>query len=316
MKSKEVSMKSVTILSTGSYLPKVKMENVAFAKALNVTEEYLIQRTGIRTRYFVKDETMCTMATKAAQKAIEKANIPIEEIDLIIVATTTTKQLMPGISYLVQKQLGIKQTMCLDVLAGCSGYINAFDIARNYIALGKVKIALIIGVDILSQVIDKKDIGTAIVLSDGAGATIIKAIGEEKRYESYLQSDGTHSDILTYTANSPLYMDGKAIYKYAVTETVKNVEQLLEKSKQSLEQIKYIIPHQSNLKILKSIQNRLSIAEEKMYSNIETVGNTFCASIPIALDEMLDKQLLHKGDKVILLGYGGGLNTGSILLEI
>ena len=309
-------MKSVTILSTGSYLPKVKMENVAFAKVLNVTEEYLIQRTGIRTRYFVKDETMCTMATKAAQKAIEKANIPIEEIDLIIVATTTTKQLMPGISYLVQKQLGIKQTMCLDVLAGCSGYINAFDIARNYIALGKVKIALIIGVDILSQVIDKKDIGTAIVLSDGAGATIIKAIGEEKRYESYLQSDGTHSDILTYTANSPLYMDGKAIYKYAVTETVKNVEQLLEKSKQSLEQIKYIIPHQSNLKILKSIQNRLSIAEEKMYSNIETVGNTFCASIPIALDEMLDKQLLHKGDKVILLGYGGGLNTGSILLEI
>lgn len=316
MKSKEVSMKSVTILSTGSYLPKVKMENVAFAKVLNVTEEYLIQRTGIRTRYFVKDETMCTMATKAAQKAIEKANIPIEEIDLIIVATTTTKQLMPGISYLVQKQLGIKQTMCLDVLAGCSGYINAFDIARNYIALGKVKIALIIGVDILSQVIDKKDIGTAIVLSDGAGATIIKAIGEEKRYESYLQSDGTHSDILTYTANSPLYMDGKAIYKYAVTETVKNVEKLLEKSKQSLEQIKYIIPHQSNLKILKSIQNRLSIAEEKMYSNIETVGNTFCASIPIALDEMLDKQLLHKGDKVILLGYGGGLNTGSILLEI
>lgn len=309
-------MKSVTILSTGSYLPKVKMENVAFAKALNVTEEYLIQRTGIRTRYFVKDETMCTMATKAAQKAIEKANIPIEEIDLIIVATTTTKQLMPGISYLVQKQLGIKQTMCLDILAGCSGYINAFDIARNYIALGKVKIALIIGVDILSQVIDKKDIGTAIVLSDGAGATIIKAIGEEKRYESYLQSDGTHSDILTYTANSPLYMDGKAIYKYAVTETVKNVEQLLEKSKQSLEQIKYIIPHQSNLKILKSIQSRLSIAEEKMYSNIETVGNTFCASIPIALDEMLDKQLLHKGDKVILLGYGGGLNTGSILLEI
>ena len=309
-------MKSVTILSTGSYLPKVKMENVAFAKVLNVTEEYLIQRTGIRTRYFVKDETMCTMATKAAQKAIEKANIPIEEIDLIIVATTTTKQLMPGISYLVQKQLGIKQTMCLDVLAGCSGYINAFDIARNYIALGKVKIALIIGVDILSQVIDKKDIGTAIVLSDGAGATIIKAIGEEKRYESYLQSDGTHSDILTYTANSPLYMDGKAIYKYAVTETVKNVEKLLEKSKQSLEQIKYIIPHQSNLKILKSIQNRLSIAEEKMYSNIETVGNTFCASIPIALDEMLDKQLLHKGDKVILLGYGGGLNTGSILLEI
>ncbi len=308
-------MKNINIISTGSYLPKIKMENQAFAKALGVTEEFLLQRTGIHTRYFVQDETMVYMAIKAARKAIEKINLTVETIDMIIVATTTTKQLMPGISYLVQKELGIEQAICLDILAGCSGYINAMDIARNYIALGKVKTALVIGVEILSRVLDKEDIGTTIVLSDGAGATILQATEEQKQYESYIQSDGMHSEILTYAADEKLYMDGKAIYKYAVTQTVQNIEELLKDTKVPIEKIKYIVPHQSNLKILKSMQGRLQIPEDKMYINIENVGNTFCASIPIALEEIMDKGLVSRNEKIILLGYGGGLNTGSILLE-
>lgn len=308
-------MENINIISTGSYLPKIKMENKTFAKALGVTEEFLLQRTGIHTRYFVRDETMTYMAVEAARKAIEKINLAVETIDMIMVATTTTKQLMPGISYLVQKELEIKQAICLDILAGCSGYINAMDIARNYMALGKVTTALIIGVDVLSQVIDKEDIGTAIVLSDGAGATILQVTEEQKQYESYIQSDGMHSEILTYAANEKLYMDGKAVYKYAVTQPVQNVEGLLKDAKVPIEKIKYIVPHQSNLKILKSMQGRLQIPEDKMYINIENVGNTFCASIPIALEEIMDKGLVSRNEKIILLGYGGGLNTGSILLE-
>lgn len=308
-------MENINIISTGSYLPKIKMENKTFAKALGVTEEFLLQRTGIHTRYFVRDETMTYMAVEAARKAIEKINLAVETIDMIMVATTTTKQLMPGISYLVQKELEIKQAICLDILAGCSGYINAMDIARNYMALGKVTTALIIGVDVLSQVIDKEDIGTAIVLSDGAGATILQVTEEQKRYESYIQSDGMHSEILTYAADEKLYMDGKAVYKYAVTQPVQNVEGLLKDAKVPIEKIKYIVPHQSNLKILKSMQGRLQIPEDKMYINIENVGNTFCASIPIALEEIMDKGLVSRNEKIILLGYGGGLNTGSILLE-
>lgn len=308
-------MENINIISTGSYLPKIKMENKTFAKALGVTEEFLLQRTGIHTRYFVRDETMTYMAVEAARKAIEKINLAVETIDMIMVATTTTKQLMPGISYLVQKELEIKQAICLDILAGCSGYINAMDIARNYMALGKVTTALIIGVDVLSQVIDKEDIGTAIVLSDGAGATILQVTEEQKQYESYIQSDGMHSEILTYAADEKLYMDGKAVYKYAVTQPVQNVEGLLKDAKVPIEKIKYIVPHQSNLKILKSMQGRLQIPEDKMYINIENVGNTFCASIPIALEEIMDKGLVSRNEKIILLGYGGGLNTGSILLE-
>lgn len=308
-------MENINIISTGSYLPKIKMENKTFAKALGVTEEFLLQRTGIHTRYFVRDETMTYMAVEAARKAIEKINLTVETIDMIMVATTTTKQLMPGISYLVQKELKIKQAICLDILAGCSGYINAMDIARNYMALGKVTTALIIGVDVLSQVIDKEDIGTAIVLSDGAGATILQVTEEQKQYESYIQSDGMHSEILTYAADEKLYMDGKAVYKYAVTQPVQNVEGLLKDAKVPIEKIKYIVPHQSNLKILKSMQGRLQIPEDKMYINIENVGNTFCASIPIALEEIMDKGLVSRNEKIILLGYGGGLNTGSILLE-
>ena len=308
-------MENINIISTGSYLPKIKMENKTFAKALGVTEEFLLQRTGIHTRYFVRDETMTYMAVEAARKAIEKINLAVETINMIMVATTTTKQLMPGISYLVQKELKIKQAICLDILAGCSGYINAMDIARNYMALGKVTTALIIGVDVLSQVIDKEDIGTAIVLSDGAGATILQVTEEQKQYESYIQSDGMHSEILTYAADEKLYMDGKAVYKYAVTQPVQNVEGLLKDAKVPIEKIKYIVPHQSNLKILKSMQGRLQIPEDKMYINIENVGNTFCASIPIALEEIMDKGLVSRNEKIILLGYGGGLNTGSILLE-
>lgn len=308
-------MENINIISTGSYLPKIKMENKTFAKALGVTEEFLLQRTGIHTRYFVRDETMTYMAVEAARKAIEKINLAVETINMIMVATTTTKQLMPGISYLVQKELKIKQAICLDILAGCSGYINAMDIARNYMALGKVTTALIIGVDVLSQVIDKEDIGTAIVLSDGAGATILQVTEEQKQYESYIQSDGMHSEILTYAADEKLYMDGKAVYKYAVTQPVQNVEGLLKDAKVPIEKIKYIVPHQSNLKILKSMQGRLQMPEDKMYINIENVGNTFCASIPIALEEIMDKGLVSRNEKIILLGYGGGLNTGSILLE-
>jgi len=306
-------MRNIKIISTGRYLPDIEITNEILAKKYNVTEEYIEKRTGIKVRYFSKEDIV-KMAVMAAKEALKK--LDNKKIDLIIVASTTTEKLMPGISYLIQKELKIKECMCLDILAGCSGYINAFDIARNYIAIGKIKTAMIIGVDILSKYINKEDLGTAIILSDGAGATVIQATEKEKVYESNIKSDGENSEILTCTSNSKIYMDGKAIYKYAVTETVKNVKELLERAEENLRDIKYIVPHQSNIKIMNSIIARLDIPKEKMYINIQNVGNTFCASIPIALSEMFEKDILHTGDKVIFLGYGGGLNTGSILIQI
>ena len=254
------------------------------------------------------------MALKAVQNIEDRENI-----GLIITASTSTNILMPGISNFIQKKLGIPPCICLDILAGCSGYINAFDIAKKYIDSGEVEKALIVGVDKLSSIIDQEDIGTAIVLSDGAGATLIEKETNKKSQKMYvvnIKAEGENNNILTYNYGQKLYMDGKEVYRYAVTKTVESIKEVLDKAGLTIENIKYIIPHQSNLKIMKAIASRLHIDMEKMFTNIQTRGNTFCASIPIALYDMQEKGLLKSEDKVILLGYGGGLNIGSILMEI
>lgn len=317
-------MNNIEILSNGIYLPKNKLNNKQLVDKLsieNVEKDFILKRTGIKQRYYAIEETIEKMAIEAAKNAIEdlkKDDVQSqkEQIDMIIVATTSTTRLMPGISYLIQKELDIKECMCLDILAGCSGYINAFDIARNYIAIGKVKKALVIGVDKLSTFLNKEDIGTSIVLSDGAGATIIGKSKEDKIYNSFIESLGQEGDLLIYNENQKLQMDGKKTYRYAVTKTVENVHKLLEIANVNISQIKYVVPHQSNLRIMKTIASKLEIDMDRMYVNIDRFGNSFCATIPIALKEMYEKDMLKKGDKIILLGYGGGLNTGSILIEI
>lgn len=303
------------LVSCSSYLPEIKVENKEIANKFNIEEEYIVKRTGIRQRYFAKDETIEEMATMAVQRLIRKTKIDVQEIGLIVVATTSTNRLMPGIANYVQKKINIKKCIAFDVLAGCSGYINAVDIAQMYIDSGKIEKAIVIGVDILSKYTNQDDINTAIILADGAGATLFES-SNNNLYFSKIESIPDFKNILGNASNSKISMDGLAIYKYAVSETVTNVRELLEKSGEKLENIKYIVPHQSNLKIIKAIANRLGISMEKVFSNIDNVGNTFCASIPIALEEMQQNKLLNNGDKIILLGYGGGLNTGSILLKI
>lgn len=300
------------IVASSSYLPSKKILNEEIEKKLNLETNYIEKRTGIKQRYFVQNETIEEMSIKAIEKLINETKIDVQEIDMIIVATTTTNSLMPGISNYIQKYFDIKKCISFDILAGCNGYINALDIAQMYIKSGKVNKGIVVGVDILSKYTDEKDVGTAIILADGAGATLVEK--SENEYFSNIEAIPDKDDILTIKSNEKIFMDGISVYKYAVTETVKNINQLLEMSNEKIENIKYIVPHQSNLKIIKAISNRLGT--EKMYTNIQSVGNTFCASIPIVLEEMQKKNLLKTGDKIILLGYGGGLNTGSILLEI
>ena len=326
-------MRNIEIISSGSYLPKIEVNNQQLEKELKLEEGYIEKRTGIEKRYYAKEETIEEMAKKAVQNLLEKLEIQskssnsnelddsklkeiIQQIGLIIVATTTPNYLMPGIANKIQKELQIENIICLDILAGCSGYINALDIARMYLATEKVEKALVIGVDKLSEYTEKQDVGTSIILSDGAGALLLSTTTKEKVYMSNIKAEIDEDEILTCKVNEKIKMNGKEIYKYAVTNTVKNINELLDKLNEKLENIKYIVPHQSNTKIMKSMMSRLKIDESKMYMNIKDTGNTFCASIPIALNEMFEKNLLHEGDKIILIGYGGGLNTGSILLEI
>ena len=311
-------MSNIRIVGNGIYFPKKQMENKELEKILNLENGYIEKRTGIKNRYYAIDETIQDMAVEAVKTLIPSEKDK-QNIDLIITATTSTDMLMPGISNYVQKKLNLSPCICFDILAGCGGYINAFDIAKAYIDSRNIKRAFIIGVDKLSEIIDKKDIGTAVVLSDGAGATLLEKEESnvyQKMYISNIKAEVDQNNILTYQYGEKVYMNGKEVYKYAVTKTVENINELLEKANISIHDVKYIVAHQSNLKILKAIASRLHIQMEKMYTNIQERGNTFCASIPIALHDMQKSGLLRTGDKIILLGYGGGLNTGSILMGI
>ena len=304
-------MSNIKIISSGKYIPKIQITNKELEEKYSVEENYIFKMTGIKQRFYA-EEKIEELAINAAEKALDNIK---ENIDLIIVASVSETNQMPSISYKIQKYFNIKNCMCIDILAGCAGFINALDIAKMYIDTNKINTALVVGVEKLSNFIDKTDINTEILLSDGAGAIVVKKSQEPKLYYSYIESKGQKGDILTYTDNNKIYMNGKEIYKYAVTDTVKNINKLLEISNINIDELSYIIPHQSNKRILESIAKKINIKKEKMYFNVDKYGNTFCASIPIAIDDMIKLKKKKKKDKVILIGYGGGLNTGSILLE-
>ena len=308
-------MNSIKILATGMYLPKIEIDNKYFNDKFNIEEDWIYKRTGIKKRYWTENEKTSEIAIKAVENLQENNNMNLNKIGLIIVASTNYEDAMPSISFEIQKKFNIENCICMDILAGCSGYINGIDIARKYIELNEIEYALVIGVEKLSKYIDKNDINTAILLGDGAGATLIGK-AENRRYAQYIESIGQEGDILTSKENSKIYMDGKKIYKFGTARVAQNVDKLLEKEKLNISDIKYIVPHQSNLRILNSMREKIGATQEQMYINITNIGNTFNASISIALNEIVRKSLLEKQDKIILVGYGGGLNLGSILIEI
>ena len=308
-------MNSIKILATGMYLPKEKIDNKYFNDKFNLEDNWIYQRTGIKTRYWSENEKIKDLAIKAVEDLIDKNNVDLAKIGLIVVASTNYEDTMPGVSFEIQKRFNIENCMCMDILAGCSGYINSIDIARKYIELDEVENALVVGVEKLSKYINKDDINTAILLGDGAGATLIGK-AEGKKYAQNIESIGQEGDILTSKENSKIYMDGKKIYKFGTARVAKNINKLLEKEKLDISEIKYIVPHQSNLRILTSMAEKVGASIEQMYINISDIGNTFNASIPIALNEIVRNNLLQENDKIILVGYGGGLNLGSILIEV
>lgn len=308
-------MNSIKILANGVYMPENKVENRYFNNKFNLDELWIYKRTGIRTRYWAKDEKQVDMAIKAVENLVSNSNVNLQKIDLIVVASTKFEDSMPGISFEIQKKFDIQNCICMDLLAGCSGYINGIDIARKYIEVDEIESVLVIGVEKLSKYINEDDISTAILLGDGAGATLLgKAVN--KKYAKNIESIGKDGDILTCKENEKIYMDGKKVYKFAIEKVTKNINDLLEKEKMNISEIKYIIPHQSNLRILNNIAEKIGATKEQIYTNISQVGNTFNASIPIALNEVMNKNILQENDKIILAGYGGGLNLGSILIEV
>ena len=237
-KIRRKSLNSIEIIQTGMYLPKEKITNSQIEKSLKLEEGYIQKRTGIENRYYATKEKIEDIAYKATKEIFSK-DIKKEDIGLIITATTSTDLLMPGISNYIQKKLEIEKCICLDILAGCSGYINALDIARLYLQDDTIKKALVIGVDVLSKNLKDDDVATKVVLSDGAGAILLgKNLNQSKKYESNITSEIDSKGILTAKTEDKIYMNGKEIYKYAVTKTIENINELLEKSNETIENIK------------------------------------------------------------------------------
>jgi 3-oxoacyl-[acyl-carrier-protein] synthase-3 len=325
-------MNKVQVIGTGSYAPSRIVTNQDLSLIVDTSDEWISSRTGIGERRISEGEDTSVMATKAAIKAIERSNIQLEDIDLIIVATITPDCFTPATACIVQNNINAVNATCFDISAACSGFVYGLDIATQFIRTGAANIVLVVGAETLSKIIDWKDRSTCVLFGDGAGAAVLRSSDREGILSIYNGSEGNKGHALTCSAvpvNNPyvlekntnilfkdkVHMDGREVFKFAVRTIIHGIETLLKGAKCSLEDIKYIVPHQANYRIIEAAAKRLCVNEEKFYINLDKYGNTSSASIAIALDEMVEKKLLQKGDKILLIGFGGGLTYGGVIIE-
>lgn len=315
------------IIGTGSYMPKAIMTNKDFEKYVDTNDEWIVSRTGIKARHFSgKDENTGDLGYEAGLRAMEDAGISPMDLDYIIVATTTPQALIPNTSSYIQGKLGAKKAACFDLNAACSGFIYGLEVAEALLKLPKKKNILLIGAEVLSKITDFTDRTTCVLFGDGAGACVMTQGDGVKA--TLTGADGEKGECLMTTpfeVNNLLYpgeksnhyisMDGKEVYKFAVKILPYAVEQIMEDAGVAVEEITHIIPHQANIRIIEAAAKRLNVPMEKFFMNIESMGNTSAASIPIALDAMNKEGSLKEGDKVVMVGFGGGLTYGAAYLE-
>lgn len=322
-------MFEVRILGTGSYAPDNIVKNEDISKLVDTNDEWIVERTGIRERRVSTGEETSMLAVEAARRAIKDAGISAQDIELIIVATATPDNFIPSTACMVQKELEAKNATCFDVSAACTGFIYGVTIATQFIKTGQIKTALVIGAETLSKILNWEDRNTCILFGDGAGAAILERSEKPGIISLYTGSDGTGGEHLVVPAVSiknpyctvkdakEMYasMNGREIFKFATKVVIKCIQEVLKDTPYTLEDIKYIVPHQANAKIIELVAKKLKIDYSKFYINLDRYGNTSGASIPIALDEVNKKGMLSSGDKIILVGFGGGLTFGAQLIE-
>ena len=325
------------IIGTGSYLPKRILTNKELEKVVETSDEWVTSRTGIRTRRIAgTGEETSKMATFAAQKAMAMAGVTAREINMIIVGTITAEMVMPSCACLVQKEIGAENAFAFDVSAACSGFVYALEIADRYIKNAPEMKILVIGAETLSARVDWQDRNTCVLFGDGAGACIVTgSLDEVGLSASQLYSDGRLWNLLSLDAvprrycpaveydaipepnsfcdGSAFNMAGKDVFKYAVREMGDAVENLLNKEGIGVDDIDLMIPHQANIRILKSLAERVNLPFEKVYTTIQKYGNSSAASLPIALDEANREGRLQKGDMLLFSVFGGGFTWGVAL---
>ena len=319
------------ILGTGSCLPEKRLSNHDLEKLVETSDEWILSRTGISTRRISgKGEEAFQLGTTAARKAMAMANVSVDEIDLIIVATMSSHMTMPSCACFIQKELGADNAFAYDVNAACSGFLFALDSGDKFLRVEQNKKILVIGTETLSSRTDWKDRNTCILFGDGAGAVVLEYKEEERGVvASNLFSDGTLWNLLYMhaapscnpeleQADNPgahILMEGKEVFKYAVKSMEGAINGLLIRENIEIDSIDLMIPHQANIRILKKLVSRLGINQEKVFINVQKYGNTSAASIPIALDEANREGRLKRGDLLLVCSFGGGFTWGASLLR-
>ena len=307
---------NIKICGTGSALPEKVMTNKDLEKLVDTEDSWIVERTGISKRHMVsEDESAATLGAKAAENALLMSGYTLDDIDLILVATCSDDQRTPNCACKVQKLLGKTNIPAFDINSACTGFLTALTIADAYFNAGIYKRILIIGTETLSRMTDYSDRGTCILFGDGAGAVVAEAVESEERVISTLYADGEKGDALTCIAGEKLKMDGKAVYKFATRSVPETINNTLEKAGLTVEDVDYFVLHQANKRIIDSIAKTLKSDISKFPMNISEVGNMSSASIPVLLDEINRKNLLKKGDIIILSGFGAGLTYGSCVLK-
>lgn len=314
------------ILGTGSSAPANIVTNDDLAQVIDTSDEWIYSRTGIKQRRIATDETAGSLATEAAKRALDNAGVNAEDIELIIVATTSPDYTFPNTACIVQSNIGAVGAMCVDISAACTGFIYGLSMAEAYIQSGQFKKTLIIGAEYMSSEVDWKDRSTCVLFGDGAGAAVLAAVNDEAesfRAVSCLHSDGSKGHVLTAGDRTKLcngeqdylHMDGQEVFKFAVKKVPESISEVLDKAGIQLDDVTHFVLHQANIRIIEAVAKRLGVGMEKFPTNLANYGNTSAASIPILLDELNRNNILKRGDKIILSGFGAGLSWGSTLLE-
>ena len=318
------------ITGTGSYLPPRRLTNADLvaelaANGLETSDEWIVERTGIKARHFAAPEVCSSdLGVEAARQAMQAAHVEASSIDLIIVATSTPDMVFPSVACIMQQKLGISGCPAFDIQAVCSGFVYALTVADAMIKTGSAKRALVIGSEVFSRILDFSDRTTCVLFGDGAGAVVLEASEEPGLLASDLHADGKYVDILCVPGHVSggkvlgdpvLKMDGQAVFRLAVGVLESAARATLAKASMSEADIDWLIPHQANIRIMQSTAKKLKLPIEKLIVTVDQHGNTSAASIPLALDASVRSGKIKRGDTLMLEGVGGGFTWGAVLLK-
>ncbi len=318
-------MKRSVILGVGSALPEREVTNAELTKTVDTTDEWIVERTGIRSRFIAGEgESTATLARDAARRALEHAGVEAGEIDLIILATATPDQTFPSSATKVQAMLGIPDCIAFDVHAVCTGFLYAVTVADSMIRSGSADKALVIGAETFSRILDWEDRGTCVLFGDGAGALVLAAENDSERgiLATKLHADGRHNDLL-YVDGGPattgtvgkLRMKGREVFRHAVVNLAEVMGEVLEAAGLTADEVDWVVPHQANARILDATARKLGLPPEKVVVTVDRHANTSAASVPLALDTAVKDGRIKRGDLIVLEAMGGGFTWGAAVLR-